>query len=562
MRLMRRSICCIYALIVSFTMNPLAFSDTLPATPITLPQALSAPAGTDPIAQSIQALLATPDARITSSQPVIATTHRRIDVAQAVLDFYQQRGFAAVWTNDGDLSALLDGLAGVQADGLNPADFQLSELTAARAQMSAASPPAARARFDVSATTAYLMAVLQLRRGKVDPASLDKEWNFEPEGIDPREEVGGLFRALLAHDIANAFKTAPPQIPIYTRLRVALARLQQIRDSGGWPLIVTSLPLKVGMSNPAVTQLRERLIAGGYLATQATPSDAYDAAVVSAVKKYQTEQYLTSDGVVSSATLASLNVTVEARLDQVRVNLERARWLLYKLQGTFVVVDIAGFKVAMYRDGQPIWRSRVQVGKPFRSTPVFQSEITYITFNPTWTVPPTILKNDVLPQILKNPNYLAEHRIRVLDRAGKVIDASTVDWHKPNDVMLRQDAGPDNSLGQVVIRFPNAYSVYLHDTPHRDLFSRERRATSSGCIRVDNPLKLVELLFNDPQHWDAAGIQAQLAKGTTTNIPLPMKIPVLLAYWTVDLQDDGRVSFKSDVYGHDQVLLRALNRPY
>ena len=562
MRLMRRSICCIYALIVSFTMNPLAFSDALPVTPITLPQALSVPAGTDPVAQSIQALLVPLDTRIASSDPVIATTHRRIDVAQAVRDFYQQRGFAAVWTNDGDLSALLDGLAGVQADGLNSADFRLSELTASRAQMSAASPPAARARFDVSATTAYLMAVLQLRRGKVDPASLDKQWNFEPEGNDPREEVVGLFRALLSHEIANVFKTAPPQSPIYTRLRVALARLQQIHDSGGWPLIVTSSPLKVGMRNPAVTQLRDRLIAGGYLDAQATPSDAYDAAVVSAVKTYQTEQYLTSDGIVSSATLASLNVPIEARLDQVRVNLERARWLLYKLQGTFVVVDIAGFKVAMYRDGQPIWRSRVQVGKPFRSTPVFQSEITYVTFNPTWTVPPTILKNDVLPQILKNPNYLAEHRMRVLDRAGQVIDASTVDWHKPNNVVLRQDAGPDNSLGQVVIRFPNAYAVYLHDTPHRDLFSRERRATSSGCIRVDNPLKLVELLFNDPQHWDAAGIQAQLAKGTTTNIPLPMKIPVLLAYWTVDLQEDGRVSFKSDVYGHDQVLLRALNQPY
>jgi len=307
--------------------------------------------------------------------------------------------------------------------------------------------------------------------------------------------------------------------------------------------------------------LRARLVAGGYLAPSKKPRTDYDDSVAAAVKKYQAEQYLGADGVAGAATLAALNVPVEARIDQVRVNMERARWLLYKLQGTFVIVDIAGYKVAFYRDGKAIWRSRVQVGKPFRSTPVFQSEITYVTFNPTWTVPPTILVKDMLPKIQRDPGYLAANRIRALDREGNVLDPATVDWNNARGITLRQDAGPDGSLGQVAIRFPNEYSIYLHDTPHRELFAQSRRATSSGCIRVENPLQLVELLFNDPVRWNSAGIQAQLANGKTENIRLPVKVPVLLAYWTVDLSSDGRVMFKPDVYGYDSAVLRGLNLP-
>lgn len=334
-----------------------------------------------------------------------------------------------------------------------------------------------------------------------------------------------------------------------------------IRDRGGWPKVSEGQSLKPGMDGAAVAQLRARLAAGGYLDSRHSKNNDYDDAVMAAVKKYQTEQYLGADGVAGAATLAALNVPVQARIDQVRVNMERARWLLYKLQGTFVIVDIAGYKVALYRDGQPIWRSRVQVGKPFRSTPIFQAEITYVTFNPTWTVPPTILKEDVLPKILSNPNYLSNNRIRPLDREGNILDPSTIDWSNPRGITLRQDAGPENSLGQVVIRFPNDYAIYLHDTPHRELFAKNVRATSSGCIRVENPLQLVELLFNDPVRWNSAGIQKQLANGKTENIRLPVKVPVLLAYWTVDMGSNGRVAFKPDVYGYDSPVLKALNLP-
>lgn len=545
---------------MGFLISGTAFGETSPIVEQTSPISMIEAIPDDNVAQVIHATLEP----MISAFPPLQTRprHQRIDVNRVVLDFYTHRQFRAAWTNPDDVTQLLKNLNDTQVDGLEPTDFRGDDLAMAQASMQNTTPtPEQQAAFDLAATRTYLTALLQLRRGKVDPARLDMHWNFDISGADPRDDVNKFFIALDTHDVASAFAQAPPQEAVYVGLRQALAQLRTIRDRGGWPKVSEEQSLKPGMDGPAVAQLRARLAAGGYLDSRHSKNNDYDDAVMAAVKKYQTEQYLGADGVAGAATLAALNVPVQARIDQVRVNMERARWLLYKLQGTFVIVDIAGYKVALYRDGQPIWRSRVQVGKPFRSTPIFQAEITYVTFNPTWTVPPTILKEDMLPKILSNPNYLSANRIRPLDREGNMLDPATIDWSNPRGITLRQDAGPENSLGQVVIRFPNDYAIYLHDTPHRELFAKNVRATSSGCIRVENPLQLVELLFNDPVRWNSAGIQKQLANGKTENIRLPVKVPVLLAYWTVDMGSNGRVAFKPDVYGYDSPVLKALNSP-
>jgi murein L,D-transpeptidase YcbB/YkuD len=546
---------------MGFLISGAAIAQTSPIEPVSpASNEIDAAAPDDAIGQAIQATLEP----LRSAFPPVLTArrHQRVDVDRVVMDFYMHRHYRAAWTDDRDVTQLLKSLNDTQIDGLNPADFSITELAQAHEALVAAMPSTTqRAMFDLAATRSFITALLQLRRGKVDPSRLDIHWNFDPAGVDPREDMNNLFAALDAHDVARAFAQAPPQEIIYRDLREGLAKLRQVRSAGGWPKVTEGQSLKPGMDGVAVGQLRARLVAGGYLAPGASKKALYDDKVIAAVKQYQTEQYLGADGVAGAATLAALNVPVEARIDQVRVNMERARWLLYKLQGTFVIVDIAGYKVAMYRDGLPIWRSRVQVGKPVRSTPVFQAEITYITFNPTWTVPPTILKQDVIPKIQNDPGYLAANRIRVLDRQGNVLSPSSVDWSNPRGISLRQDAGPDSSLGQVVIRFPNDYAIYLHDTPHRELFAKTVRATSSGCIRVENPLQLVELLFNDPVRWNRAGIEKQLANGRTENIRLPVKVPVLLAYWTVDLSNEGRVTFKPDIYDYDARVLKGLNVP-
>lgn len=544
-----------HVIVMGFLISGAAFGGTLPVVaPFSALQPYVA-TPEDLVGQAIQTKL---EPLATAFPPLLTSPrHQRVDVSRVVMDFYAHRQFRAAWTRDSDVEQLLKSLAETHADGLDPADFHIDELARHRASIQT---PEQRAAFDLAATHTFITALLQLRRGKVDPARLDIHWNFDPVGVDPRQDVNSFFAALDSHDVARAFAQAPPQEAVYGSLRQGLAQLRGIRDAGGWPTVTEGKSLKPGMDEPAIGQLRSRLAVAGYLPAQHPQRTDYDDTVTAAVKQYQADQYLGADGVAGAATLAALNVPVEARIDQVRVNMERARWLLYKLQGTFVIVDIAGYKVTLYRDSKPVWRSRVQVGKPFRNTPVFQSQITYVTFNPTWTVPPTILAEDMLPKIQKDLSYLAANRIKALDREGNVLDPRGVDWSHPRGITLRQDAGPDNSLGQVVIRFPNDYAIYLHDTPHREMFAQSRRATSSGCIRVENPLQLVELLFNDPVRWNAAGIQAQLANGKTENIRLPVKVPVLLAYWTVDLGKEGQLMFKPDIYGYDSAVLRGLDR--
>ncbi|MDQ0008059.1 murein L,D-transpeptidase YcbB/YkuD [Luteibacter jiangsuensis] len=531
---------------------PIVVTEPAPAASPPVP-----PPADDPLAQAIYA-------RLQQMTPLDGGPLPPQDAAlgKAVTDFYAQRHYAAAWSDETNVRQLLTGLASVEGDGLLPEDYRLSQLKATvEAPDWEGAPPERRADFEVMATGAYITALVQLARGKVDPVRLDPTWNFDAAAIDPQEGMTLLQTSIDERSIDQAFATARPQNPLYAKLRDALAQLRATAAEGGWPYVPDGPVLKPGMEDARVAALRTRLVAGGYLDPTLAEGEHFDNPLADAVKRFQADQYLDADGNVGSETIAALNVSIQDRIGQVRANLERARWLLHSLQGTFVVVDIAGYKVTYYRDGNPVWKSRVQVGKPYRSTPIFRSQITYITFNPTWTVPPTILKNDVLPKIRKNPAYLANNRIRVLDSSGNTLSPSKVNWANPRGITLRQDAGPGNSLGRVAIRFPNSFAVYLHDTPHQELFEKAKRDTSSGCIRVERPLELVELLFNDEQKWNRQAIDERIATKKTQNVTLPTAVPILLAYWTVDIADDGKLAYKPDVYQRDGSLLAALDKP-
>jgi len=479
----------------------------------------------------------------------------------AVAAFYEQDRFAPAWTRPDNLDQLLAALRDVAGDGLDPQDYALGELERRRVVLAdPRATPQQRAQFDLLATDACFAALLDLYRGKVDPATLDTHWNFDPRQLDQARGLQAVREALAQGTIGELFARARPQHPYYGQLRAALAKLREVAAQGGWPAIADGPTLKPGSRDPRVPALRRRLQLAGYPLDDGA-GDLYDPALEAALEQFQREQYLAADGHLGKATLAALNVPVVARIEQLRANLERARWLLHQLQGRFVVVDIAGYQVSYYRDGKPVWSSRVQVGKPYRSTPVFKSAITYLTFNPTWTVPPTILKNDILPKLRKNPGYLAANRIRVLDGQGRELAPSSVNWASPRGIVLRQDAGPGNSLGRLVIRFPNDYAVYMHDTPHQELFANQQRTFSSGCIRVERPRELAELLLDDPVQWNRAGIDRAIDTLKTQTVMLREPVPLLLAYWTVDLREDGRVGFRPDVYRRDPALLAALARP-
>ncbi|HET8942850.1 MAG TPA: L,D-transpeptidase family protein, partial [Rudaea sp.] len=461
----------------------------------------------------------------------------------AMVAFYEQRQFTPAWIRPDNVDQLLGALHAIADDGLNPEDYALGELHRQRTVLEdPQATPQQRARFDVLATEACLTALVHLYNGKVDPATLDTQWNFDPRQIDQAKGLDVVRDALLHGTVTSLFARARPQDPMYAQLRTALAKLREVAVHGGWPLLDDGPTLKPGNHDPRVPTLRQRLKLAGYAVGEGD-NDLYDPALEEALKQFQREYFLTEDGYLGKASLAALNVPVAARIDQLRANLERARWLLHELRGEFVMVDIAGYRVTYFKDGKPVWHSRVQVGTPYRRTPVFKSQINYLTFNPTWTIPPGILKNDILPKVRKNPDYLAANRIRVLDSQGRAVSPASVNWANPRGVVLRQDAGPGNALGRLVIRFPNNYLVYLHDTPHQRLFDRAQRTFSSGCIRVEKSRALAELLLDDPKAWNQSQIDRAIDTLKTQTVMLRKPVPLLLAYWTVDVQADDRVSF-------------------
>jgi murein L,D-transpeptidase YcbB/YkuD len=371
---------------------------------------------------------------------------------------------------------------------------------------------------------------------------------------------------VIAHGgIGTGLDKLKPANPIYKHLVLALARYRQLAAAGGWDSIAEGPTLREGDRGPRVAQLRRRLQAeGAEEAAAATDPELFDAGLRQAVARFQRRYRLDADGIVGKQTLAAMNVPVERRVGQIRVNLERAR-ILRDIPDTAVVVDVAGFEVSLLRDGQRLFRSRVVVGKPYRSTPLFSDTITYIEFNPTWTVPPTILNRDVLPAIRSDRDYLKRKNMQVLTRDGVEVNPNTVDWSRyPGQgfpYMIRQRPGPDNSLGRIKIMFPNEHMVYLHDTPSRELFNRSERTFSSGCIRVENVEELAGLLLDDPGKWDAAAVDAMIEKGQTRRVSLGEPMPVYLVYWTVEAYADGEVHFKRDPYSRDERFIEVMDQP-
>jgi murein L,D-transpeptidase YcbB/YkuD len=311
-----------------------------------------------------------------------------------------------------------------------------------------------------------------------------------------------------------------------------------------------------------VQQLKQRLRVTGDLAKRAALSDNFDGDLEAAVKAFQTRHGLTADGIVGQQTLDALNQPISARIDQIRVNLERMRWFLHDIPATFLVVDIAGFHVYLIGEQAVIWDTKAMVGAPYRKTPSFRSKIEYLVINPTWTIPPGILRKDTIPAIKKDPAYLETKNISVLDRKGKVLDRNAIDWSKYSTnnfpFILRQEPGPTNALGLIKFIFPNPHFVFLHDTPSRNLFERTERAFSSGCIRVDQPFTLAEYLLNNPTEWNQKAFQQIVDSGKTKTAFLTEKMTVLLLYWTAHAEEDGTVSFKRDIYGRDENVLKGL----
>ena len=482
--------------------------------------------------------------------------------------FYTRRSFQPAWTNAHTASELRRALKDSEADGLDPRDYHLAVLEQLAA--GAAGSPSAQAAFEILHTDALLRIADHLMFGKVDAASFDAQWNYtrSPAGIDVPQR---LELAIASDDIHAEIEKLKPTHRMYRTLKHELARFREAAAGGEWVALTQETnngkSIDPGAHDERVPALRKRLsISGDLDAAEVTSSDLYDPTLQSAVRRFQERMGLVADGKIGARTISELNVSFDERISQLRVNLDRGRVLLHDLPNEFVVVNIAAYWVYLVRGQEIVWSARAQVGKTYRRTPMFRSDINYLVFNPTWTVPPGIIRNDILPDARRDPASITRRGLNVLDARGNIIDPASIDWSKFKSgnipYTLRQDPGPKNALGLVKIMFPNSYSIYLHDTPSQAKFEETDRAFSSGCVRVERPLELAELLLANPATWNAGTIRKTIDAGNTQNVTLPAKVPVLLAYWTAWVDPQGRVNFRRDIYGQDAQWLAGLARPY
>jgi murein L,D-transpeptidase YcbB/YkuD len=488
----------------------------------------------------------------------------RIAAVAVLPEVYERRAFRLAWNRSTMLEQLITEIRGADRHGLLPSDYHLEELSR---RLAAGEPrsadPATLVALDLLLSDALARLAFTIHFGKLNPEALDPVWNFSRE-LDGDDAVRVFGEVLESGDISGFLAEIAPPGFIYDGLRDGLARYQAIADSGGWPTIPGGPVLKPDVTDPRVAVLRERLrITGDLEAPGPVDPKEYDATIEQAVMHFQQRHGIDPDGKVGPRTLAELNEPVAARVDQLRASLERTRWVFRDLEEEFLLVDIAGFKLHYVRNFTQDWTTRVQVGKPYHQTPVFKSQMRYLVFNPGWTVPPGILKRDVLPAIRKDPEYLTRQNMVVLGSGGSPVDPATVDWNVERfPYTIRQDPGPHNALGVVKFVFPNDYFVYLHDTPSRALFSRAERAFSSGCIRVEDPLELAEMLLEDTPGWDRATIERTVASGTTSTVFLAEPVTVMLLYWTAGVEPDGTITFSNDVYDRDPAVIDGLKEPF
>jgi murein L,D-transpeptidase YcbB/YkuD len=522
---------------------------------IGLAHAQDVPAPPPPVPSASSELQTQVEALLESGPFEIHGAH--IAYPSVIYAFYAQRAFRPAWSNAHTASELRRALKDSEADGLDPRDYHLPVLE----QLTNSADPA----YEILYTDALLRIADHLLFGKVDAATFDAQWNYtrSPAGIDVPQR---LELAIASDDIYAEIEKLKPTHHMYGALKQELARYRQAAGAERVTIAQGKSP-EPDTHDERVPALRKRLTISGDLdAPLDSASDLYDATLQTAVKRYQERMGLVADGKIGARTITELNVPLEERINQLLVNLDRGRVLLHDLPNEFVVVNIASYRIYLVHGEEIVWNARVQVGKTYRKTPMFRSDINYLVLNPTWTVPPGIIRNDILPDARKDPASITRRGLRVLDASGGEVDPASVDWSKYKSgnipYTLRQDAGPKNALGRVKIMFPNSYSVYLHDTPSQSKFEETDRAFSSGCVRVERPLELAELLLANPLVWNAGSIRKAIDAGQTQNVTLPTKVPVLLAYWTAWVDPQGRVNFRRDVYGQDAQWAAGLAREY
>lgn len=473
----------------------------------------------------------------------------------AMAEFYAETGYDFLWIDENGLtdraSAVAEVIARAGRYDLRAEEYKLPEPAAASRDAGVSASWLANAEYRISRSV--LAYARHAQSGHVDPRTISTNWDIGPDTPDPLDVLRGLARE--GTDVAAYLEGFHPTHPQFTGL---LERLNDMRDMAQRePVRIPSGDvIEPGDRHPHVALVRKRLDLGD----SETPR-VYDEALVAAIKRFQKKNGLHVDGLIGPATRRALNMSPSDKIDTLRANLERWRWLPNDLGPRYVRVNIPEFMVRLVDDGTTTFRERIVVGKPRFATPMLSDEMELVVFNPYWNVPYSIMKNELVPRARRDPGFLDRNNLQVIWRGSRTVEPYQVDWHDVDlgKVRLRQTPGSNNALGKIKFLFPNKHSVYLHDTPSKHLFNRSRRAYSHGCMRVRDPREFAAAIMGQ-QGWDKRDVTRAVNAGANRAVRLEQKLAVHITYFTAAISDDGAMRYFADLYKYDDRLLKALDR--
>ena len=356
-------------------------------------------------------------------------------------------------------------------------------------------------------------------------------------------------------------KTYEPVNLYYSKLKEKLRLYRNIQKKGGFPKIKNDNEfLFKNESDSVMLQVKQRLFLSGDLKINDN-SILYTMELANAISHFQQRVGLPENGKLDFKTIAEMNKSVDFRIKQMLINLERLRWVPVKMENNYLLVNIPEYKLHVFENKKLLWEANVVVGKEAKQTSIFKGNISRIILNPYWNIPNSIINKEILPALKRNPNYLSRNNMEVVSNTGKIINASTINWDKYSKnvpFIIRQKPDHDNALGKMKFLFPNSFSIYLHDTPAKELFNQNKRDFSHGCIRVENPKKLALYLLKKDKNWSQEKVEKVLKTNTETGISIKPNMPVYIAYFTAWVDSKGNLNFRNDIYNLDDDLAKEI----
>lgn len=482
----------------------------------------------------------------------VTVAGRRLRSAVALPEVYETRGFRPLWNDAANVAALLGEIAAIGGDGLDPADYHFDAIRAVLERQGREADSATAATADLLLTDALIRLAAHLHYGKLHPATGEPRWDLSGS-------LRGESGAVLVHRIATGSAVAGqlgelrPLQPFYGRLKSALARYRVLEQDGGWEPLPAGRTLQPGVEDSRVPLLRRRLAAIGDFPGILVDSPRFEAALEDAVRRFQARHGLEADGVVGPASLRALNRPVEQRIEQLRANLERARWLLAAVRGRFLLVDPAGERVVLMDNGQQVLAQAAQFTREARATREFRADMHYLVINPDWVLPTRLVERQVAPLAQRAPGELAARGMQVFNPAGEPVEAGRADWSAPARLIVRQLPGPRSFLGPVRFPVPGASQVSLHGGPADG-------ESLPGSVRLGDPLALAGALAGPAPSWTRDELAAALVAGVPRTLSLSAPLPVLFAPWTTWVEVDGTVFFKTGFAERDALIITGLGR--